>query len=193
MGHKSCLGTFSQLPKYDWKTHKKQWVVILTDFTPLSVRVAAAAASSLQYCSVGSLMADVRQCCFPPGGGGEGGVYVLSGCTDLEAVPCFGVTVATERLTWTGCGNTFALRCLPPHDTNVDCSCDHSAGAPLVVAAGIATDCARVDVRGNFPIKTPPSQVSWKSGFRLGARVCFGGTSLCTRGKSEQLEKWVLK
>lgn len=37
------------------------------------MRVAAAAASSLQYCSVGSLMADVRQCCFPPGGGGEGG------------------------------------------------------------------------------------------------------------------------
>lgn len=73
VAHKSCFGTFSQLSKYDWKTHNKQWVVILTDFTPFSVRVAAAAASSLQYCSVGSLMADVRQCCFPPGGGGEGG------------------------------------------------------------------------------------------------------------------------
>lgn len=83
--------------------------------------------------------------------------------------------------------NTFELRCLPPHDSNVDCSCDHITGAPLAVAAGTATDCARVDVQGNFPIKTPPSQVSWKSVFRLDARVCYGGLSLCTRGKSKEL------
>lgn len=34
-----------------------------------------AAASSLQYCSVGSLMADVRQRCFPPGEEGGGKFY----------------------------------------------------------------------------------------------------------------------
>lgn len=81
-------------------------------------------------------------------------MHILSGCGDLEAVPCFGVTVSTRTLERDG-GATFELRCLPPHDTNVDCSCGHRAGAPLAVAAGAATDCARVDVQGNFPIKNP--------------------------------------
>lgn len=94
-------------------------------------------------------------------------MHILSGCGDLEAVPCFGVTVSIRTLGRDG-GATFELRCLPPHDTNVDCSCGHRAGAPLAVAAGAATDCARVDVQGNFPIKTPPSQVSRKSGFSVG-------------------------
>lgn len=46
----------------------------------------AAAASGLQYCSVGSLMADVRQCCFPPGeeeGEGGGANYIWYLVVDL--------------------------------------------------------------------------------------------------------------
>lgn len=87
---------------------------------------------------------------------GGGGLHILSGCGDLGAVPCFGVTVSIRTLGRDGGGGTtFELRCLPPHDTNVDCSCGHGAGAPLAVAAGAAPDCARVDVQGNFPIKTP--------------------------------------
>lgn len=121
------------------------------------MRAVAAAASSLQYCSVGSLMADVRQCCFPPGGGGEGGGV----CTFYRVVEILGLCLAlgsrcpSGRSDGMGGGTTFELRCLPPHDTNVDCSCGHGAGAPLAVAAGAAPDCARVDVQGNFPIKTP--------------------------------------
>lgn len=85
-------------------------------------------------------------------------MYILSGCGDLEAVPCFGATASTRTLKRDA---GIHLSCVVYHPmTNVDCSCDHRAGAPLAVAAGNATDCARVDVQGNFPIKTPPSQVS---------------------------------
>lgn len=63
----------------------------------------AAAASGLQYCSVGSLMADVRQCCFPPGeeekgGRGGGKLYLVSGCGSTGFVPGFVVKVTPERL-----------------------------------------------------------------------------------------------
>lgn len=34
-------------------------------------------------------------------------------------------------------------------------------------------------MQGNFPIKTPASQVSQKSGFLFGVRVCFAGTGMC--------------
>lgn len=81
------------------------------------MRAVAAAASSLQYCSVGSLMADVRQCCFPPGGGGEGGggLHILSGCGDLEAVPCFGVTVSIRTLGRDEVGGGAHLSCVVYH------------------------------------------------------------------------------
>lgn len=84
----------------------------------------AAAASSLQYCSVGSLMADGRQCCFPLGkeeGGGGGNLYVKMRGLYLA----LGHHNSREiRVNKHGAGGPFEPRCLPPHDTNEDSSCD---------------------------------------------------------------------
>lgn len=57
--HESSWGAKSQLE------NNKQ--LILAGFVRACAFAVAAAASRLQYCSVGSLMADGRQCCFPPG------------------------------------------------------------------------------------------------------------------------------
>lgn len=67
----------------------------------------AAAASSLQYCSVGSLMADGRQCCFPLGeeGGVRGGgkFYVVVEIVGLYLVLVHGNSLETHVNTMRVC------------------------------------------------------------------------------------------
>lgn len=63
--------------------------------------MCSAAASSLQYCSFGSLMADGRQCCFPLGGRGVKGGELAGGgeCNVVIQLPgLHRVTVESKPL-----------------------------------------------------------------------------------------------
>lgn len=138
------------------------------------VCAVAAAASSLQYCSVSSLMADVL---FSAWGVAGGKCYLLS-INLASTCPLVCVTAWTLINTTYVClgGLLFAAAW-----HNWRRSCDTvPPGRPQRPVAIPATDCARVDsVRVNFPIKAPASQVSYESGLVFGLWECSCCAGTC--------------
>ena len=160
-GRQADFRALSQESRWGEKTHLGKNKELIWRDSLAALCAVAAAASSLQYCSVGSLMADGRQCCFPLGEeeGGAGGIFYLA-VKISGSFPALGHSSSRQAHVNTVSGFIWASLFTTAWHKWRQFMWYVTRGRPWRWPGIFATDCARVDVQGNFPIKTPASQVS---------------------------------